>query len=130
VTSTQQTNDTEKTVWKTPTWASDRQEAPCGMRYSLMATTIAVEESDFTADEPTPIKVEVDTYDHLSVIDGELRLARSAPQEVLVGNMRLTVPEAHKLANSWCEVLAAVTPIGKLAGLAEDLIERVTEGAL
>jgi len=120
VTSTQQTNDTEKTVWKTPTWASDRQDVESGMRYSLMASTIAVEESDFTADDPTPIKVEVDTYDHLSVIGGELRVTRGAPQ-VLVGNMRLTVPEAHKLANSLCEVLAAVTPIGKLAALGDRL---------
>ncbi len=65
------------------------QDVSGGTRYSLMATTIAVEESDCTADEPTRIKVEVDTYDRLSVIDDELRVTRSAPQ-VLVGNMRLT----------------------------------------
>lgn len=126
MTSIQQINDTDKRIWTTPGWATDQEEVESGIRYSFMARTIAVQEADFIADDATPIRVEVYATDNLSAISGELRISRDEVQ-LLIGDMRLRVSEAHKLVRSISECLDALK--GEGWGL-EGRIERVTDGAL
>lgn len=90
-----------------PAWAAESRPDIDGMHHTFIAPTAATAIPDGPDAPAAEVVVTVVQIDHLQVIGRRLEMVRD-PIEIYVGDVRLTVEQAGRLATALSEALEAV----------------------
>ncbi len=77
MTSTEQTTSIDQMEWEAPGWAGHHEDREGAIAYSYIPPTVPLQETDLSAEDAKPIKIELSAVDFLHVVNGQVIVDRN-----------------------------------------------------